>query len=278
VSTGGRRNPFSADSGRSAQGQRLSEEDRKAVARLLSDPTYFPTEFRAWIKSFIEGSGITLPASSIIGGGPGNKTGLPAGIVILWPGVTLPPDCLVCDGSVISRSTYQKLFQVLATTWGAGDGSTTFNLPDFRDRSLYGVGSRMGLGVGGTDGVAFGSRGGPDHQHAFSGWTAEAGLHNHGVSGETSGVGDHDHGLDGYPTTEFTIQPGTQTPSRDYGEPVGANRTQAGGAHSHTFSGGTSDAGDHQHSVSGDTSGGYAYNHPSFAGIYYAITTGGISA
>ena len=44
---------------------------------------------------------------------------------------SVPPHCLACDGSAVSRTTYPELFAAIGTTWGAGDGSTTFNLPDF---------------------------------------------------------------------------------------------------------------------------------------------------
>ena len=43
----------------------------------------------------------------------------------------VPAHCLACDGSAVSRTTYPELFAAIGTTWGAGDGSTTFNLPDF---------------------------------------------------------------------------------------------------------------------------------------------------
>lgn len=45
---------------------------------------------------------------------------------------------LLCDGSAISRSTYAELFSVIGTIYGSGDGSTTFNLPDLRGRSIFG--------------------------------------------------------------------------------------------------------------------------------------------
>src|SRR5262245_56564258 len=151
------------------QGSGLTEQEAKQVARLLSDPTYFPVEFRAWIKSFLESSGIVLPASQIKGGGTGNRTGLPAGLVVAVPIAALPPDCVACNGQAVVRTDFQRLFELLGTTWGAGDGTTTFNLPDFRDRALYGIGGRIGLAA--TDGVAFGSRGGPWHYHYFDLYT-----------------------------------------------------------------------------------------------------------
>lgn len=53
---------------------------------------------------------------------------------------SVPPHCLACDGSEVSRETYSELFEVFGETYGAGDGSTTFNLPDFRGYFLRGAG------------------------------------------------------------------------------------------------------------------------------------------
>jgi hypothetical protein len=55
--------------------------------------------------------------------------GVPIGIVMMWGGQSTPANWLVCDGSEVSRTTYQELFQVIGTTWGSGDYSTTFKLP-----------------------------------------------------------------------------------------------------------------------------------------------------
>lgn len=62
------------------------------------------------------------------------------GFVLPYYGETAPPGTLACDGSEISRAAYGELFQVLGTKAGAGDGSTTFNLPDFRNRWIVGAG------------------------------------------------------------------------------------------------------------------------------------------
>lgn len=59
--------------------------------------------------------------------------GVPIGTIILHAATTAPAGTLVCDGSAISRTTYADLFAAIGTTYGAGDGSTTFNLPDVRD-------------------------------------------------------------------------------------------------------------------------------------------------
>lgn len=66
---------------------------------------------------------------------------LPIGAFLPYSGATAPTNWLICDGSAISRTTYQDLFNVIGTVFGAGDGSTTFNLPDMRGRVPVGVDS-----------------------------------------------------------------------------------------------------------------------------------------
>lgn len=56
---------------------------------------------------------------------------LPAGFVAAWPGKYAADGWLVCNGSAVSRTTYADLFAAIGTTFGAGDGSTTFKLPDY---------------------------------------------------------------------------------------------------------------------------------------------------
>lgn len=65
----------------------------------------------------------------------------PVGSVIAFAGATAPAGYIVCDGSAVSRTTYAALFAAIGNTWGTGDGSTTFNLPDFRGQFLRGQGS-----------------------------------------------------------------------------------------------------------------------------------------
>jgi microcystin-dependent protein len=57
----------------------------------------------------------------------------------------VPAGWLLCDGRAVSRATYAALFGVIGTAWGAGDGVTTFNLPDLRGRSLIGTGATPGF-------------------------------------------------------------------------------------------------------------------------------------
>ena len=72
---------------------------------------------------------------------------IPTGAIITWSTSTPPAGYLICDGSAISRTTYANLFNVIGTTWGAGDGNTTFNVPNFVDRYPVGLGT---LGTVGT--------------------------------------------------------------------------------------------------------------------------------
>lgn len=70
---------------------------------------------------------------------------LPAGLVMDYAGSTAPNGWLACNGQAISRTTYANLFASIGTTYGVGDGSTTFNLPDLRGRTTIGVGQGSGL-------------------------------------------------------------------------------------------------------------------------------------
>ena len=66
---------------------------------------------------------------------------LPAGSIIPFAGSSIPTGYLLCNGAAVSRTTYADLFKAISTLYGAGDGSTTFNLPDLRDRFLEGAGT-----------------------------------------------------------------------------------------------------------------------------------------
>ena len=82
---------------------------------------------------------------------------LPVGTIVVYPLGNAPTNWLALDGKAISRTEYAELFTVLGTTYGAGDGSTTFNIPDFRNRV---VAHTDGFGtVGRTKGVTISSSG-----------------------------------------------------------------------------------------------------------------------
>jgi len=59
---------------------------------------------------------------------------MPTGVVLPFAGTAAPTGWLACDGTAISRTTYASLFAAISTSYGVGDGSTTFNLPDLRGR------------------------------------------------------------------------------------------------------------------------------------------------
>jgi microcystin-dependent protein len=75
---------------------------------------------------------------------------IPPGTIAPFGGGTVPAGWLLCDGSIVSRSTYSSLFSAVGTVHGQGDGSTTFHLPDYRGRFLRGA-DNMGTGAAGRD-------------------------------------------------------------------------------------------------------------------------------
>lgn len=70
---------------------------------------------------------------------------MPIGSIISYGGAVTPSGYLPCDGAAVNRTTYANLFTAIGTAWGAGDGATTFNVPDLRGRSPVGVGTGAGL-------------------------------------------------------------------------------------------------------------------------------------
>lgn len=108
---------------------------------------------------------------------------VPVGTIFDFGGTTAPSGWLGCDGSAVSRTTYARLFGVIGTTWGAGNGSTTFNLPNFQRRTAVGSG---GSGTG-TLGSSVGNTGGSE-THTLS--TAELPS----LSGTSLTVGTTDGG------------------------------------------------------------------------------------
>lgn len=69
----------------------------------------------------------------------------PTGSLLEKASANTPAGYLLCNGAAVSRTTYAALFADISTTWGAGDGSTTFNLPDFRDKYRAGAGGAYSL-------------------------------------------------------------------------------------------------------------------------------------
>ena len=108
-------------------------------------------------------------ASAYFGSGA-NLTGIvavPSGAVFPYAGASAPSGFILCFGQAISRSTYSDLFTAIGTTYGAGDGSSTFNLPDLRGRAVAGQddmggssANRLTNQTGGVDGDVLGGTGG----------------------------------------------------------------------------------------------------------------------
>lgn len=124
-------------------------------------------------------------------------TSFPVGTVLSYAGSTAPADWLLCGGQAVSRTTFAALFATISTTYGAGDGSTTFNLPDLRGRvaagkddmggSAAGRLTNSGTGNPGINGAALGAAGGVD-RHTLTEAQLAPHTHQAGVSqGVSSG-------------------------------------------------------------------------------------------
>jgi len=101
---------------------------------------------------------------------------IPPGAIIPFASYTPPVGWLIADGAAVSRSTYALLFYVIGTTFGAGDGSTTFNLPDLRGYFVRGHGTNSDGTQSGTWGVRQGDQ---NLSHTHTGTTSTDGSHNH---------------------------------------------------------------------------------------------------
>lgn len=89
------------------------------------------------------------------------------GAIYMYAGNTAPEGYLMCDGSAVSRSSYSGLFDVIGTTFGQGDGSTTFNLPDLSGRIAVGTSSGHALAsTGGSETTVLVANDLPSHVHS----------------------------------------------------------------------------------------------------------------
>lgn len=130
----------------------------------------------------------------------------PVGSITMYAAAAPPAGWLVCDGSSVSRVDYADLFGVLGEMYGAGDGTTTFGLPDLRSRFPVGAGTYAALGS--DEGAAESARD-TLHDHSASGLSTSStslnirsdyvaggntnatndGAHSHNVTGRTGGSG-----------------------------------------------------------------------------------------
>ena len=125
---------------------------------------------------------------------------VPTGVIFPYAGSSAPTGWLLCDGTAVSRTTYAALFSVIGTTFGAGDGSTTFNLPNASNRVLVGAGG--GKTRGSTGGSSSVTPTGSITVDNTTLTTNQLPAHSHGVSdpGHGHGVSDpgHSHVVAGF--------------------------------------------------------------------------------
>ena len=122
----------------------------------------------------------------------------PVGMVVPFAGVSPAGFWRVCDGSAISRTTYSALFAQLGTYWGGGDGSTTFNLPNFVNRVPvgYGSGASWGFGTyGGESAHQLSIAEMPGHDHGYSQTPHDHGTHSHTYTAVVGGGGSYSNAL-----------------------------------------------------------------------------------
>ena len=177
---------------------------------------------------------------------------MPSGSIITYGGSSAPTGWLICDGSAISRSTYATLFGILSTTYGVGDGSSTFNIPDIRGRVPAGKessASRLTSGVSGLTSTTLGNTGGAEgvtltsaqsgivghthgltmnaHTHTFTG-----NAHSHTVNGVVgSGLGAGVVAGGGSVTTSSVTATGTNSTVTTTGTIAAVNAANASAAH-----------------------------------------------
>lgn len=171
---------------------------------------------------------------------------IPAGVILPYSSSSAPSGYLVCNGSAISRTTYAVLFTVVGTTYGSGDGSTTYNIPDLRGKVP------TGLAGSGTFGSLNASGGSETHtlttgempSHAHSGTTDSDGAHTHSIT-DPGHTHSYTHYIDNAPPGEATAT------GDDTGDLVSATTGSSttgisivsDGAHTHTFTTGTAGSG-----------------------------------
>ena len=203
---------------------------------------------------------------------------MPIGAILDYAGTTPPSGWLVADGRAISRTTYSNLFSVLGTTWGAGDGSTTFNLPSLNGRSTVGPGTvvdQIGTSTTFTLAQQFGmvyNYIAQTHLPAYNLVTDAQGTHSH--SGATASAGPWGVGTDGQGSHSHGGLTGTMTADHTH-----TGVTNFTGEHTHqylqaTTGGGSLSAGGSATVVPAQTatSNGGAANHQ------HSFTTDGSSA
>tara|TARA_R110000803_G_scaffold130778_9_gene198069 strand:- start:1353 stop:2537 length:1185 start_codon:yes stop_codon:yes gene_type:complete len=119
--------------------------------------------------------------------------GLPPGVIFDYAAATAPTGWLLCEGTAVSRTTYSALFAVIGTGFGAGDGSSTFNVPDYRDRVAVGQsGTKTLAAAAGADTVTLATGNLPSHAHTGAVHTHAGPSHAHTFSDTSTSAGAAD--------------------------------------------------------------------------------------
>jgi len=170
---------------------------------------------------------------------------VPAGASMAFNRSTPPTGWLKENGAAVSRTTYAELFAAIGTTFGAGNGSTTFNLPDSRGEFIRGLDDGRGIDFGRALGS---SQGDQNKSHTHTGTAASSGAHTHTASSGSSGA--HTHTL---PITN-TGGSGSFAGSSADSSVVGNPSTSSAGSHTHTVT--VDSGGAHTHTLSVNADGG----------------------
>ncbi len=154
--------------------------------------------------------------------------GIPTATIVPWSSASVPTGFLECNGQAVSRSTYADLFAIVASTYGGGDGSSTFNVPDLQDNVAVGKSNNKALAsTGGANTVASSGSVSTNVTGNVGGSTANATL-------STSQLASHSHpggGNAGPPGAG----PSGVVPRRFF-NPASTGSTGSGGGHSHNMS------------------------------------------
>jgi microcystin-dependent protein len=155
------------------------------------------------------------------------------GTIQMWGGggSLLPAGWVLCQGQAISRTTYPELFELIGSTYGSGDGSTTFNVPNLSSRLPMGVGSASGLttraiaATGGVETVTIATTNLPSHSHTID--------HDHpNTVTDTQGAHSHQESFTYYVGTGGNVASGSAF-IVNYGAYQG--NTSTAGAHAHNL-------------------------------------------
>jgi microcystin-dependent protein len=157
-----------------------NKQEYAAIEAVITDPT--STSEDATLNFYTQVAGVRTLALTL----PQAASGRAIGELVFHSGTTLPALCLAPFGQNVNRTTYAAYFAEVGTTYGAGDGSTTFAMPDYRGRVIAGKDDMGGSSAnrltnqsGGLNGDVLGATGGAE-THTLT--TAEMPAHTHGIA------------------------------------------------------------------------------------------------